>query len=292
MILPIVGSIRNTVKLAAMDAKWQQKKANGGKALKEEMDPQARQIQRYKEDIQKMRENNQMSSIDAKLKAGGLLTPEEISYLQKNSPQKYREYLEIRSEREAYKRQLKSCKTKEDVEKLKMTKMNSLLAEAKSVMNNPNIPKGKKVGLMEKILMKTMGVQEEHMEFVRSGQYHALPTEEEIAEEAKEKVEQGEELAEEMGDNIADDMIENMEQNNSSIKMPEADNEVDPANGISVKEIENSVKKIENKEEKSGISLEMEKHKTYALPELKEAADMVFQELEVKLKGYLKAYRI
>lgn len=292
MILPIVGSIRNTVKLAAMDAKWQQKKANGGKALKEEMDPQARQIQRYKEDIQKMRENNQMSSIDAKLKAGGLLTPEEISYLQKNSPQKYREYLEIRSEREAYKRQLKSCKTKEDVEKLKMTKMNSLLAEAKSVMNNPNIPKGKKVGLMEKILMKTMGVQEEHMEFVRSSQYHALPTEEEVAEEAKEKVEQGEELAEEMGDNIADDMIENMEQNNSSIKMPEADNEVDPANGISVKEIENSVKKIENKEEKSGISLEMEKHKTYALPELKEAADMVFQELEVKLKGYLKAYRI
>ena len=50
MMLPIVGSIRNTVKMAEMDNKWQQKKKNGGKALKAEMSPQERQIQQYKEE--------------------------------------------------------------------------------------------------------------------------------------------------------------------------------------------------------------------------------------------------
>ena len=204
MMLPIVGSIRNTVKMAEMDNKWQQKKKNGGKALKAEMSPQERQIQQYKEDIERMREGRQMSDIDAKLKAGGTLTPEEITYLQRNCPEKYKEYVEIKNEREAYKRQMKSCKTKEDVEKLKMNKMSSFLAEAKSVMNNPNIPKGKKLGLMEKILRRVMGIEKEYVKFVNSGRYKNLPTEEELAEEERKKTEQNESAAEGLGEMTAD----------------------------------------------------------------------------------------
>lgn len=186
-MFPIVGTIRNAVKLAELDNKWQQKKQKGGKAFSKEPDPMTRQIMQYKEDLEKMRESRAMADIGAKIKSGGDLTPDELEYLQKNNPQMYREYMEIKSEKEAYKRELKSCKTKEDVEKLKMNKMNGYLAEAKSVMNNPNIPKGQKLAIMEKILMKTAGVQKVHMEFVNSAYYKSLPTDEELAEEVKEK---------------------------------------------------------------------------------------------------------
>lgn len=253
MMLPIVGSIRNTVKLAEMDSKWQQKKKNGGKALKKEMSPQEKQIQRYKEDLERMREGRQMSDIDAKLKSGGTLTPEEITYLQRNCPEKYKEYVEIKNEREAYKRQMESCETKEDVEKLRMNKMNSFLAEAKSVMNNPNIPKGKKLGLMEKILRRMMGIEKEYVKFVNFGRYGNLPTEEELAEEEKKKAEQSEAAAEELGETDKD-------------------------------------QEVQDKEDFSEVP-EAEKYEEYAFPELKQAADTAFQQIETELKGYLKAYR-
>lgn len=207
MMLPIVsGTIRSTVKLAEMDSKWQQKKKSNKIFDKENTDPVARQIQRYKEDLEKMRESKKMADISAKLKSGGTLSSEEIEYLQRNNPQMYQDYVEIQNEKEAYERQLKACKTKEDVEELKFTKMSSLLAEAKSVVNNPYIPEGKKLGLMEKILEKTMGVQKIHMEFLQSDFYRNLPTEEEVAEEEKAKAEQSGETAEEVRENVREDM--------------------------------------------------------------------------------------
>ncbi len=280
MMLPIVGSIRNTVKMAEMDNKWQQKKKNGGKALKAEMSPQERQIQQYKEDIERMREGRQMSDIDAKLKAGGTLTPEEITYLQRNCPEKYKEYVEIKNEREAYKRQMKSCKTKEDVEKLKMNKMSSFLAEAKSVMNNPNIPKGKKLGLMEKILRRVMGIEKEYVKFVNSGRYKNLPTEEELAEEERKKAERNESAAEELGETAAD-QVKDQE---NIFEGTETDQEEIHAEETDVKEPEDGKNQAES-------FSETKKYDGYTLSELKQASDMAFHEIETELRGYLKAYR-
>lgn len=272
MMLPIVGSIRNTVNLAVMDSKWQQKKKNGG-VLKEEMDPQARQIMQYKEDLAKMRESKQMASIDAKLNSGGLLTPEEITYFQNKCPEKYREYVELKNEREAYKRQMESCKTKEEVEKLKLSKMNSFLAEAKSVKNNPNIPEGKKKELMEKILRRTMGIQDEYMEFVRSGRYKELPTEEELAEEKREKA----------GQNIENSEVENPNQEENKNEISEKSDGTENKDGLEQKEME-----IEGENIK--ISQETKKSEINKLPDSKQAADMVFQEIEMELKEHLKGY--
>lgn len=193
MMLPIVGTIRNTVKIAEMDGKWQQRKNNIGKEPMTDMDYQ---IKMFKEDIRRMKENEKLGAIDSKLKAGMGLTPDEIEYLQKKYPEKYKEYLEIAKEKEAYERQLKTCKTKEDVERLKFNKMNGYLAEAKSVTNNPNIPKSKKLELLEKLLKKVMGVQSVHMEFVKSVRYKNLPTDEERTEEIKDRNESADEKVE------------------------------------------------------------------------------------------------
>ena len=85
MVLPIAGTVRNSVKRAMLDNKWQQKKAKGGKAFSKEMDPQIRQINQFQEDLERMRENNEMNSIVTKLKAGKRLSSDEIEYLKRNA---------------------------------------------------------------------------------------------------------------------------------------------------------------------------------------------------------------
>ncbi|TCL57231.1 hypothetical protein EDD76_10993 [Kineothrix alysoides] len=185
MMIPIAGTIRNAVKLAELDNKWQQRKKNAGKDPAQAADPQIRQFQ---EDLQRMRENNQMASISAKLKAGAGLTSEEVKYLQKNSPELYREYLEVRNEKEAYERQLKACKTKEEAERLKINKMGRFMAEVKGIMSNGSIPEDKKLELIEKLQKRVMGVQTAHMAFVESAEYQELPSEEEIFEQSGEDI--------------------------------------------------------------------------------------------------------
>lgn len=187
MIL-LSGTVRNSVKLAQLDSKWQQKKKENN-IFKKDIDPQMWQIEQYKEDLAKMRESNKMAEITAKMKSGESLTAEEIDYLKKNNPSAYQAYEEIRQEKENYEKQLKNCKTKDEVEKLKVQKLGQFAAEAKKIANDPCIPESKKVQLMGKILGKTMGVQKVHMAFVESAKYQALPTEEELAREREEKAE-------------------------------------------------------------------------------------------------------
>lgn len=198
-MLPIIsGTIYSAGKMTELDNKWKQKKESG-KIFQKEMTPEEKQMQRFQEDLVKMRESNHLASITTKLKSGQSLSPEEIQYLQKNNPQIYREYQELQEEKKAYERELENCKTKEDAEQVRLNKMGSILAEAKSISNNPNIPKGQKKALLEKLVMKTMGIQGVHMDFVKSSRYASLPTEEEVKEEAKEKADQTEEAAKEAG---------------------------------------------------------------------------------------------
>jgi len=279
-MLPIVsGTIRSTVKLAEMDSKWQQRKNSGKLLEKKDMDPLAKQILQYKDDMARMRESNKLADISAKVKAGSALTSEEIEYLQKNNPEIYREYVEVKSEKQAYERQLKSCKTKEDVERLKMTKMGSFMAEAKSVMNNPNLPKGKKLELAEKLLKKIMGVQKVHMKFVESEEYHSLPTEEELAREAEDKAEQTEESVE----NIKEGIQKDLEFTEELRKTKRADMEIaifmNAADSLNTNSVnEEPVKSADTQSE-------------IKLPELKKQADMDYEAIKAYVINYIRENR-
>lgn len=184
----IVPSSFAVSKLKQMNNKWTKKEDEKQKKEKENLTPEMRQLLQYEEDMKRIREQRPKADINAKLKAGADLTEDEIEYLKKNDPEAYREYEEIKREKENYKKQLKNCKTKEDVERLKMNKMGQFMAEVKNVSQNANIPKARKLQLMEKILKKTMAIQEVHIKFTQTSQYQSLPTEEEEQEkEAKKK---------------------------------------------------------------------------------------------------------
>ncbi len=175
----MAGTVKNSVKLATLENKWQQKKENAGKPQRKELTAQERELQIFQEQADEIREGKTPSDISAKLMSGARLTQEEIEYLRKNAPEALKEYEEFQREREQYKRQLRNCKSKEEVERLKTNKMGQFLAEAKEISHNAAIPKAKKVELLQKLLKKIAGVEEEHTEFTKTLRFAQLPEEEE-----------------------------------------------------------------------------------------------------------------
>lgn len=181
----IAGTIRNNVSLASLESKWQQKKQDISKGDKGNLTAEERELQRLQEQADSIREGRKSTDIDTKLQAGGELTAEEIEYLKKNDPEALKEYEEVQKERASYKKQLKDCKSKEEVEKLKMTKMGHYMAEAKNIVNDPYIPKAKKYELMKKMLKKTSAVDAEQEKFLQSSRYAKLSDEEKEAGKKK-----------------------------------------------------------------------------------------------------------
>ena len=190
----MTGTIKRSVRMAALDQKWQQKKNSFGQDKKKltEMTAEERQLQDFREQAEQMRKSQKHANIDAKLAAGEELTPEEIEYLRQNNPQALKDYEDTQRERENYKRALRNCRTKEEVERLKYTKMGQFMAEAKKISSNACIPKGKKVALLKRILQQATAVEDEHKEFLKTSRYASLPTEEEAREAEKAEKEQRE----------------------------------------------------------------------------------------------------
>lgn len=204
----MAGTIKRSVRMAALDQKWQQKKNSFGQDKKKlaEMTAEERQLQNFREQAEQMRKSQKHANIDAKLAAGEELTPEEIEYLRQNNPQALKDYEDTQKERESYKRALRNCRTKEEVERLKYTKMGQFMAEAKKISSNACIPKGKKVALLKRILQQATAVEDEHKEFLKTSRYASLPTEEEAREAEKAEKEQQE--AENIGADETEDVGE------------------------------------------------------------------------------------
>lgn len=204
----MAGTIKRSVRMATLDQKWQQKKNSFGQDKKKltEMTAEERQLQDFREQAEQMRKSQKHANIDAKLAAGEELTPEEIEYLRQNNPQALKDYEDTQRERENYKRALRNCRTKEEVERLKYTKMGQFMAEAKKISSNACIPKGKKVALLKRILQQATAVEDEHKEFLKTSRYASLPTEEEAREAEKAEKEQQE------AENTNAEEIENTEE--------------------------------------------------------------------------------
>ena len=183
-MISVVGTISNSINMAVMNSKWQQKKQDIN-AGRKELTAQERELQFFQQQADSIRENKKPADIDAKLASGAKLTPDEIQYLRKNAPQALKEYEDLQREKAAYKKQLQNCKSKEEVEKLKINKMGEFLAATKEIASNPHIPKGKKVQMLKKILKQVAGIDAVHEEFIQSSKYQSLP--EKTVEEDKEK---------------------------------------------------------------------------------------------------------
>lgn len=184
----ITGTIKNTVNLQFLDTKWQQKKAdmNAGKQQKE-MTADERTIFEFQEQIKKEHESNSHADTYNKLKSGGRLTPEEIKYLEQNDPEALAEYRKAIAEKEAYERELENCRTKDEVSRAKMNRMGTIATQAKAIINDPYIPKGRKVELMNAINNRVCLLNEAHTKFMASLKYEEMSTDAELQKERTEE---------------------------------------------------------------------------------------------------------
>lgn len=186
------GTIRNQVQLQVLEQKWQQKKSNPVSSQKADkpMTEQDRMLEDLKKQAAEIKQQNDTADIYTKLKSGGTLTAEEISYLKEHDPEALAKYEEAQAEKKQYERQLKNCKTKEEVQRLKCNRMGNFAAKAKSIANNPYIPKDKKVELMNQLNNEVCVIRDAHDKFVRSAAYQEMPTEGELQEERAEEEKQ------------------------------------------------------------------------------------------------------
>lgn len=169
MQIPVMGTVSSLVRNLSLEKKWELKKKELGKSNQENS-----QIAAYKQQVADLRKSQAISSIEAKMKSGIPLSGADMEYLRLNAPTLYEKAQAIQKEREQYRKELESCRTKEDVEKLKTRKLQQYVAEAKAVMSS-SIPAEKKKEKMEEIGMRMATVMDEHANFTQSSEYASLP---------------------------------------------------------------------------------------------------------------------
>lgn len=249
----ISGTIKNTVKMQVMQNEWQQKKNDlNAKKQTKELTPEERMIAHFQEQVDKERESNSHADLYTKLETGGKLTADEIAYLEKNDPEALQKYREDQAEKEAYERELKNCRTKEDVERVKMNKLGNFAAQAKKISTDPYIPVEKKVKLMKQLNNKLSLVNEAHKEFLDTKQYKDMPTDSELQEErVDEAIDNMEEMQTEVKETHDEISTGNQAeaQNGSNVDVLEIKASEDARNDILTDDAEDKLKKASYEKE-------------------------------------------
>ena len=274
------GTIASTVQLQMLNNKWMQKKESGNVLSKQELNERSTwtseqfMIADFQDQLEHNRETQKRQKIDNKIMSGGSLSPEEISYLEKNDPVALKKYRETKEEKESYKEKLRQCKTKEEVDRVKLQKLGELESSLSSVVNDPTIPKSAKLAKAQEILAKTNNIEAAHLEFVKSADYQSMPTDDEKKEQ-------------DAADNDISDEITDSEKANNTESTDTTDNTQDKADNVTddnnnqVSDIENPDTVDTNASEKTS---EKDNHKKQYSTEIKkvtrklkkgfEAADM------------------
>lgn len=276
------GTIASTVQLQMLNNKWMQKKESGNVLSKQELNERSTwtseqfMIADFQDQLEHNRETQKRQKIDNKIMSGGSLSPEEISYLEKNDPVALKKYRETKEEKESYKEKLRQCKTKEEVDRVKLQKLGELESSLSSVVNDPTIPKSAKLAKAQEILAKTNNIEAAHLEFVKSADYQSMPTDDEKKEQ-------------DAADNDISDEITDSEKANNTESTDTTDNTQDKADNVTddnnnqVSDIENPDTVDTNASEKTSEKIITRKNIVLKLRKLPESLRKVLRRLTCML---------
>lgn len=264
----INGTVQSQVSLKMLDMKWQKKKTSSEVLSKEELNkrekwtPEERMLNDYKEQLKNQKEGNKRSEIYNKISSGQKLSPEEEQYLASFDPKSLSEYKQTQAERKAYEEKLKNCKTKDEVHRLKQTKLGVELTSFKSIVNDPHIPISEKLKKAQQTMGKTINIEEAESEFVQSGEYDKLPSEaEQDIQRAKEnsaenKINEAlvEEASRKEKENLDDTNKNDEVQENHSSDIKESEQKLNE-----IKDVDNSSLKLKTQIEEIYNSLVLRK---------------------------------
>lgn len=173
-----IGSVNNYIKNMGMQQNWDRKqqtgnfKPDGTKNIGEWVEKQKQSINEAKKEP---KEDKLLGDIKNKLSSGNRLLASELEYLQKNDFETYKQAKAAETERNIYERELRMCRTKEDVQKYKMAHTARALENVKSAMNSG----GSKDDKLEAVMgeqKKMSAINAAEKDFVKSGEYSKLPS--------------------------------------------------------------------------------------------------------------------
>lgn len=177
----MINSLNSYIKNMGLNQKWQMKKKTNNFANDDKLNELQRKNEQFKKSYMEQKENENkdetLNSIRNKVNAGVKLTPDEMKYLQVKDPDMYQKLKNLENEKKQYERELKQCKTKEEVEKLKFSKVSASLSAINAVKDNPNIPESFKLGVAMQEQKRLNELDKITAKFVKSGEYDRLPTE-------------------------------------------------------------------------------------------------------------------
>ena len=187
------GTLQGYTKTLALQTRWNLKRSGGDvnahtKSLNDMLakTPEAAAAQQQL-DEQRESGDDKLKDIMEKVYAGKKLTQDEKEYLKAKNPAAYAQIESANQEQKAYERELKRCRTKEDVQRAKALRAGAALARVNSVLHDPAIPQEKK--------LETIGIEKYRLEklneseraFVKRGEYGKLPTDAEKSRVEKEE---------------------------------------------------------------------------------------------------------
>lgn len=192
MGISMIGSISAYLKTAELKQGWQFRQQNGyekgNMTVEDWMKKQQEKIGFRPPEPQ----NQTMTNIEHKVRAGKSLTPKERKYLQEHNPDLLKMADENETAKRNFEKELKECRTKEDVQRLRMKYINVSMTKLNAVVNNPNIPENKKLEIAMQENAKVMATQDALATFIKKGGYEKLPTEAEKLEVEKHEKEREE----------------------------------------------------------------------------------------------------
>ena len=188
-----ITSLNSYVRTNEMTRKWTLKKDTGdmtadgtmsvSEAWRQKKNAQDKLImQGLIPDQNEQKENDKLTAIRTKMSSGEELTPEELALLKEKDPQAYQAEMERRQSAESYKRDLSNAKTKEEFQRIRMSRASANLTRLNAVKNDPAIPDSAKLAIYGDINARVKTEREIERKFVESGEYDKLPTEREKAE--------------------------------------------------------------------------------------------------------------
>ncbi len=226
----IMNSVGNYLKTMKLKTQWHQREKD-----EKGMDKSTPRWMRTKESDKKKaqelgisaipeKNDNTLGNIQSKIKAGKTLTVEEKKYLEEHDPASLEKAEKNEIEKKNFERDLKKCRTKEDVQRLRMQYANMSISRIKAVENNPNIPESKKLEICIEENGKTMAVEESIKTYIVSGKYGKLPTDAELNETEKQEAEDRTPVVNEKDENNMEEKEEidnNTSETDKEIKLPE-----------------------------------------------------------------------
>ena len=199
-----IGSLNNYINNLKLRTNWEMRKAHSDFSPNERFGEAYSMWENFME--QNSGDNKKLADLYAKIQSGSELTNEEMEFLRKNNPDLYSKLRNQEIEDEAFKKKLENCKSKEDVQKAKLDKMNQALSKMKTVSNNPNISDDQKLAIFSEVNAEVLRCNKITDEFIQSGDYSRLPDKNEDIKNNSQDNTSSEDTSDIYQENIEDDV--------------------------------------------------------------------------------------